>query len=218
MFFFRRKLSLPAFFPDGIDRHCHMLPGVDDGVASMDDALKLMRAMKQLGFRGAFCTPHIMQMYPNKPEALRGVFAELLEAAEEEGFALKLAAEYMIDDDFDRVFTADAPLTWDDELVLVELPQFMLPSGWMDSLCLIRERGFTPVLAHPERYARVLSTDDLLELAADGVLFQGNVGSICGYYGRRVQALARMLQSRGLYHCWGTDAHSVDMLRRVAKL
>lgn len=185
----------------------------------MEEALAVIREMRAQGLRGAYCTPHIMRRFPNTPPALRARFAELAERAAHLDFRLELAAEYMIDEDFDAAITAEPPLTWDGKRLLVELPQYMLPPGWMDSISLVKKLGYTPVLAHPERYGRVLSPEDLEYLAEqEGVLFQGNLGSLSGYYGRRVQALARRFRKKKLYFCWGSDTHSLDMLRRVIRL
>ena len=200
-----------------MDRHCHILPGVDDGAASMEEALALIRAMKAVGFVGACCTPHIMQRFPNTPERLQERFLALAELAVQESFQLRLAAEYMVDEGFEHAISHHTPLLWEGTHLLVELPQYMLPPGWMDSLLLVRRLGYVPVLAHPERYGRLLSVEELVELTEQGILLQGNTGSICGYYGRRVQAIAAELHRRGLYYCWGTDAHSVEMLQRVVR-
>lgn len=180
--------------------------------------MRIIREMKKCGLTGAYCTPHIMQRFPNTPEQLRERFREFAARAADEDFVLRLAAEYMLDEGFEKAITSQPPLLWDDKYLLVELPQYMLPAGWMDSICLVMELGYVPVLAHPERYGRVLMLEDLLELAEQGVLFQGNTGSVMGYYGKRVQAFARNLQKHKLYHFWGTDAHSLDMFRHVARV
>lgn len=201
-----------------MDRHCHILPGVDDGVPTMEAALEIIREMRKAGIRGAYCTPHIMRRYPNTPDALRERFAQLVERASGLDFELRLAAEYMIDETFDATLRAAELLTWDDRYLLMELPQYMLPPGWMDSICHVKELGYTPVLAHPERYGRILSLEDLEDLAQEGILFQGNLGSLSGYYDRHAQDMARKLQKKGLYFCWGTDTHSLSMLRQALQL
>lgn len=215
---FASKRPLTALLEDGIDRHCHILPGVDDGVPTMEAALEVIREMQRVGIRGAYCTPHIMRRFPNTPSTLRARFEQLAELATGLGFELRLAAEYMIDETFDATLRADEPLTWDGRYLLVELPQYMLPPGWMDSIALVKDLGYTPVLAHPERYGRLFSVEELEELAHEGILFQGNIGSLSGYYDRHAQTLARKLQKKNLYSFWGTDTHSLGMLRQVLQL
>ena len=75
--------------------------------------------------------------------------------------------------------------------------------------------GHTPLLAHPERYLRILEEADIRALAARGIALQGNLGSLTGYYGSRVKAIAQSLHADGLYTTWGTDSHSYGMLRQL---
>ena len=75
--------------------------------------------------------------------------------------------------------------------------------------------GHTPLLAHPERYLRILEEGDLRALAERGIALQGNLGSLTGYYGTRVKAIAQSLHADGLYTTFGTDAHSPSMLRQL---
>ena len=101
------------------------------------------------------------------------------------------------------------------QFLLVELPQYLLPPGWQDMLDSILAAGHTPLLAHPERYLRILEEGDLRALAERGIVLQGNLGSLTGYYGSRVKAIAQSLHADGLYTTWGTDAHSPSMLRQL---
>lgn len=228
--------------PGGWDAHAHILPGVDDGAADMGEAIGIIRAMQRLGLRGAVCTPHVMAGLPgNTAASLKERFAGLRAAAAREcpGFGLALSAEYMADALFPARLAdpasllphpgpaagagADAagepgaapdgkPAHSAARFLLIELPQYMLPNAWADMLLAPLALGLTPLLAHPERYGRLLSADDLAALHAQGVRFQGNIGSLTGFYGTRTRDLARLLLSRSLYSCWGTDSHSLSML------
>ena len=114
----------------GTDWHCHILPGVDDGIRSMESALEVLAYYEHIGIREVWLTPHIMEDVPNEPDALRTRFAELCAAYETHlglpaGAAthaaayaqtaapirLHLAAENMIDTLFDRRFEAGQLLT-----------------------------------------------------------------------------------------------------------
>ncbi len=237
---FRRRLHLPELAPGRVDVHCHLLPGVDDGAADEAAALAIIRAQQKAGFRGAICTPHIMaRLAGNTPERLRETFERFCALADAEvpGFALHLAAEYMLDEQFERhLARPDKLLHWPAPQaadgseahgtsnasspaprphLLVELPQYMLPDGWQDMLRHIRRAGFTPVLAHPERYYRVLEEAELAALHASGVRFQGNLGSLCGHYGPHARELATTLRVQKLYSWWGSDAHTADTLNQL---
>ena len=101
------------------------------------------------------------------------------------------------------------------DYLLLELPQYLQPEGWQDALDAVRRAGYTPLLAHPERYLRILSEADLRQLHARGLRYQGNLGSLAGIYGPQVQKLARRLHRVGLYTTFGTDAHSPSMVEKM---
>ena len=232
--FFQPRLSLRRHLPGGVDAHCHLLPGVDDGAESAEEALSIIRGQQALGLRGAICTPHIMARYPqNTPDHLRSVFADFQSIVNRQSsninFRLHLAAEYMLDEAFPRHLASGDLLTipaselgtsvpkdnTTGNYVLVELPQYLLPPGWQDMLDSILAAGHTPLLAHPERYLRILEEGDLRALVARGIALQGNLGSLTGYYGSRVKAIAQSLHADKLYTTFGTDSHSYGMLRQL---
>ena len=255
--FFQRRLSLRPLLPGGVDAHCHLLPGVDDGASTPEESLAIIRGQQALGLRGAICTPHIMARLPqNTPQYLRKVFADFTAAAgrelehskskiQDSKFELLLAAEYMLDEAFPRHLSSGDLLTIESSLIcpttsgenvhstfniqnstssigqstqqylLVELPQYLLPPGWQDMLDAVLAGGMTPLLAHPERYLRILNERDIRALVDRGIALQGNLGSLTGYYGSLVKALALSLHADKLYTTFGTDAHSAGMLRQL---
>lgn len=210
---FTPRFKTATLFPDGMDMHTHILWGVDDGASCLQESLGIIRRLKAMGLTGAYCTPHIMARYPdNKPDRLRRRFDRLLADAGDLHFQLKLAAEYMLDDQFEEQLRRYTPLTYDGVHLLVELPQYYLPGAWKDMISAIRDKGYTPVLAHPERYGRILQTEEFHQLALqEGVKYQGNAGSLGGLYGKSVAALAKTLHAQQLYAWWGTDSHSTAM-------
>ena len=94
----------------GTDWHCHILPGVDDGIRSMESALEVLAYYEHIGIREVWLTPHIMEDVPNEPDALRTRFAEL-KANYNGPITLHLAAENMLDTLFDRRFETRDLLT-----------------------------------------------------------------------------------------------------------
>ena len=198
-----------------MDMHCHLLWGVDDGARTLQDSLEIISRLKEKGFKGAYCTPHISSRYPsNTPGRLKARFQQLLDALPDRDFNLRLAAEYMLDHHFEEALEEEEPLSHDGRHLLVELPQFRLPSAWRDRLQLVQEKGFIPVLAHPERYGKIMPPEELAALASQGISFQGNIGSLFGLYGKSCQAAARKFQKENLYRWWGTDAHNANMLKK----
>lgn len=199
-----------------MDMHSHLLWGVDDGAKTLQESLEIIKLLQARGFRGAYCTPHVISRYPaNTTENLKKRFQKLLEALPDRTFDLQLAAEYMLDEHFEQRFTEAEPLSYNGTHILVELPQYRLPDAWMDMLLLIKKRGYTPVMAHPERYGRIMEPHELMALKKQGILFQGNMGSLCGHYGKTTQEIARQFHKANLYFWWGTDVHSPAMLRKM---
>ena len=214
---FTPRYATSSLFPDGMDMHTHILWGVDDGAACLEESLGIIRRLKAMGLKGAYCTPHIMARYPdNTPDFLRRRFDQLLADTREEQFQLRLAAEYMLDNQFNEQQRRYTPLTYDGIHLLVELPQYYLPGAWKDMISSVRDMGYVPVLAHPERYGRLLQQEDFLQLARqEGVKYQGNVGSLKGFYGKSAAALAQTFRTRQLYEWWGTDSHNIAMAKRM---
>lgn len=207
-------------FAGAVDWHCHLLPGVDDGVQTMEEALALLRQYEALGFREIWLTPHIMEDLPNTGQGLRQVFTALQEAARAQGTSLQLhlAAEYMLDALFvERLAAGDLlPLGHRGRHLLVET-RCGEPPIHVDSLLrMMRDRSFVPVLAHPERYI-YMGPEDYASLKKRGVDFQLNLGSLVGAYGPEVRRRARRLWTAGAYNLWGTDLHSPEDWRRMAK-
>ena len=79
----------------------------------------------------------------------------------------------------------------------------------------IKAKGFYPVLAHPERYM-YMTDGDYMRLKEMGVLFQANLFSFIGVYGKEVKSKTERLQYVGLYDILGTDIHDVEHWRRVS--
>ncbi len=122
----------------------------------------------------------------------------------------------MLDDQFMAHLESGDLLTHADKHLLVELPQHYLPGTWKDTISAIKSAGYTPVLAHPERYGLILEPAELELMARiEGLKFQGNVGSLTGMYGKDVAARAKQWRAANFYHCWGTDSHTPTMASRM---
>ena len=218
-FLFKRRLSSSSLFPDGMDMHTHILWGVDDGASCLQDSLGIIRRLKSMGLKGAYCTPHIMARYPkNTPDYLRERFEQLLADTGDEGFQLKLAAEYMLDESFlPRLRdNSEKLLTYDGKRLLIEFSRISLPGNWEEMIFLVQAQGYIPVLAHPERYGSILDLEALELLHQNEVEFQINLSSLIGMRGRHIQKLAQTLRKKGLCNWIGTDAHRPEHVRSRA--
>lgn len=211
----KQTLAESGFFKGFTDWHCHILPGVDDGVQTMDEALTILAEYERLGIAEVWLTPHIMEDIPNTTAHLRKRFAEL-QAAYTGSIALHLAAENMLDPLFEQRLAAGdlLPLGSEGNRLLVETSYFNPPIDLYGMLERIKSAGYHPVLAHPERYL-YMSPADYRKLKASGIEFQLNLPSLTGLYGKTAQKKAEMLFKHGLYDYTATDLHSHKTLTKI---
>ena len=209
MLFFsnKKKLIDTGILNGATDWHSHILPGVDDGIPTMDDALAVLARYEQLGIKEVWLTPHIMEDIPNTTSELRSRFAELT-AAYSGTVKLNLAAENMIDNLFEeRLESGDLlPIGQDGTHLLVETSYFQPPIDLYGTLKKIKEKGYTPILAHPERYG-YMDDKDYNYLYALKIKLQLNIVSLAGGYGKAAQEKATMLLTNGMYTLFGSDLH-----------
>lgn len=200
--------------------HCHLLPGVDDGVETREAALRLLHFMeKEVGVRRACITPHTMLDFNNAPGILLKEKFHKFMVGYGGRLELHIASEYMIDSFFPkRLSEGLLPLgSWNlKKLVLIELPIMTPPPKMENTLESIFEQGYSPVIAHPERYhyidERVCSS-----WRERGCLLQLNLPSLCGYYGKHAEKLAFRLLDKGLYGFAGFDIHRYEGYAAVVR-
>lgn len=212
---FRR--SCPLDLRGFTDYHCHILPGVDDGIETLEESLRVLGAYEQAGVAAVWLTPHIMEDIPNTSDFLRLRFEELRQAYSG-SVSLHLSAENMLDSVFQERLEKNDILTVDGDKVLVETSYFNPPIKFNETLKQVLERGFRPLLAHPERYNYINDVAYYHKLKNNGVLFQGNLMSLSGYYGPAVKQKAMYLLKNGLYDCFGSDLHHeghIDVIKQM---
>lgn len=196
------------------DCHSHILPGVDDGHRTMEEAVGTLKAYERFGIREVWLTPHIMEDYPNRTETLRRRFERLFEAyrnaSEHCSVTLHLASENMLDPLFlQRLANDDLLPVWDERHLLVETSCYNPPLGLEELLEQIFDKGYIPVLAHPERY-QYMTMQDYEELYRKGVKLQLNMLSLVGAYGEEARRKSERLLKRGRYFLSGSDLHRLE--------
>ena len=192
------------------DCHTHLLPGVDDGVATIQQSLEVLAYMESQGVSEVWCTPHVMDDIPNPTELLLRKFEEL-KTAYKGNIKLNLAAEYMLDSEFEkRLAEGDLLKMWDD-VVLVETSTNIPPYNLLNLLENIMSKGYRPMLAHPERY-RYMDVADYRHLREIGVYYQLNLPSVVGYYGETAANKALRLLREGSYYAVGSDCHKYSSI------
>lgn len=207
----------------GADMHAHFLPGIDDGSQDMETSLEMVQGLAELGYTKLVATPHILwEVYPNTPAIIKGRLAQLQQAVQQAGISVTLdaAAEYFIDDHLIGLLEQKSPLLLlKKNLVLTEFSMVTAPFDLQQIFFDLQIQGYLPVLAHPERYIYLGRNKEVFEgLREAGVVFQLNLLSLAGHYGRSVQDLAFYLLENGFYQLAGTDLHSMRQLAVLQKL
>lgn len=217
---FRNKQTLEesGFFRGFTDWHSHILPGVDDGVQSMEESLQILAEYERLGVKEVWLTPHIMEDIPNTTEKLRDRFVEL-KAAYQGTVMLHLASENMLDNLFeDRLEKNDLlPIDKDSRHLLVETSYFNPPMGLNNILLRIKAKGYYPILAHPERYL-YMNENDYQRLKSINIQFQLNQFSLFGLYGKDVQKRSKELQKWKMYDYIGSDLHTMKVFNNILQI
>ena len=121
---------------------------------------------------------------------------------------LHLAAENMLDPLFEKRLKSNdlLPLGEKGDHLLVETSIFSAPSNFQGLLERIKNKGYTPVLAHPERYL-YMEREDYEKLKAQGIQFQRNLFSLKGQYGDAVKKRCKKLMKWDMYDYVGSDLH-----------
>jgi protein-tyrosine phosphatase len=196
-----------------IDLHAHVLPGLDDGVRSLGEALELVAAAAAEGVTAIAATPHVRDDYPTSPGRMERAVGELREAVAEAGLGVdilcggEIALErlWLLDADELRRFT----LAQTGRYLLVEAPYTGWPPLVERSVSLLTGRGIRPLIAHPERNPIVQDRPETVEpLVAAGALVQVTAASLDGRLGAAPALAARILLDRGLVHVLASDAHA----------
>jgi protein-tyrosine phosphatase len=199
-----------------IDLHCHALPGIDDGAATLEESLAFCRIAAEDGVRVLVCTPHMREgFYRNPAGTIRERLAELRDAVAEAGIELELlpGSEVHIGPDLPERVASGELMTYNDggRYLLLELPYRQYPVRVEDLVFSLKLAGLTPVLAHPERIRFFQDDAGRVEsLVRMGCLGQLTSSSLIGTFGSRVRELSEEMIERGLVHVLGSDAHDLE--------
>ena len=204
-----------------VDLHSHLLPGVDDGAQTVEEALALARGLKALGFTCLVATPHARPgLFDPSGEALVAALRELRAALGAGGPRVLLAGEHFLDDEvWTRIAEGRARPYPNGKSILVEISTAGPPPARLsEQLFRLRVTGLRPILAHPERCAAFQSDPDLLdELKRAGVGIALDLTSLVGGGGRGARRTAERLLEHDLVDVACTDLHTARELGEVGK-
>ncbi|APU66794.1 tyrosine-protein phosphatase [Christiangramia flava] len=218
MFSIFRKNSYLIDLLEGItDFHNHILPGLDDGAKNIEESLQLIEQFRSFGIEKIVCTPHVMgDYYPNTQETIHSALAEVRSQTE---ISVNASAEYMMDQHFMEIIEQQEILPVVGKKVLVEMSYFQAPINLNEILFRLQNHSYSPILAHPERYAYYHHKFSQYEdLKTRGCKFQLNMLSLSGHYGTGIQKTAFLLLEKGMLDYISSDAHRMDHLEKLKKI
>lgn len=218
-FFFRKKKEQTGTLP--VDVHSHLLPGIDDGVKSPEEAMRTIDQLLSLGYKKIITTPHIMTDYfGNTTSSVARSYEEFLPMLRQSGYDLpfEFAAEYYLDENlYQQAMNKERFLTFGDRYFLFETNPISEPMMLKEFIFQMTTQGYKPILAHPERY-QFMTMDKAQDMRDRGVLLQVNMLSLIGYYGPPIQKLAsKLIESRKI-DVLGSDCHNLDHAHLLAKV
>jgi len=212
--FKQKSLSNPLV----VDIHSHLIPAIDDGSTNMDNSIELILALKELGYKKLITTPHTSDMFPNTTEIILNGYQALIEELNkrEIDIDIDVASEYYADEHFEKLLEKKDILTFGDKnYLLFELSYFTPPHDLEDLIYEITRRGYTPVLAHPERYFYLY--DKYREIKDMGVLFQVNINSTSRFYNKEIQKVSEKLINNSMVDFLGSDTHHITHIKNLKK-
>jgi protein-tyrosine phosphatase len=171
----------------------------------------LVQALQGFGVSQFVTTPHTMhQVWNNTKENILSLKKDTVLELEKNNIRVpfRAASEYLMDDQFVKLFQAGELLTLKDNYVLVEMSYMNAPMQLYNILFDLQVAGYIPVLAHPERYTFYHNNfEEYEKLKRVGCLFQLNLLAVVGYYGASIAKVAEQLLQKGMYDFVGSDVH-----------
>ena len=196
-----------------IDLHCHLLPGIDDGAKNIDISMELLGRQQQQGVQAVMFTPHFYYERDDLDHFVqrrRRAYRQTARAAKEQNLqiAAKLGAEVYLSPALPSLDLSALAFAGT-HYILIELSTTHHPAGIEETLFDIMQQGYTPILAHVERYPYVTEDPTLLyQWVEAGALAQINAsGLIRG--GQTARVLNRYIKWN-LVHLLCSDAHSLN--------
>jgi len=203
-----------------VDLHAHILPGIDDGPASIEESIQMSRLAFQDGIRTIVATPHIGK-FPNTREIISEKVNQLKERLRLEniniellfGSDLEFSAEI-----FSFIGNKSVVTINNSRYLLLDIPHSLMPPNVERHIERMLELGIVPIIAHPERCIQIQEDLNILySLVKAGAILQITASSILGKIGSKAEEVARNILKRGLAHVIATDTHGLNKRRPLLR-
>ncbi|WP_137226665.1 tyrosine-protein phosphatase [Shewanella sp. MEBiC00475] len=207
-----------------IDLHCHILPNIDDGAKSIDEAISLVALAADQGVSRMVATPHIhLGIYDNNLQSINVAYRVLCEALALTSIDVQVraAAEVRISPEIMQfIELQQLPFLGcyqQKDVLLLELPSSHIPSGTDKLINWLLAKDVLPMIAHPERNRELQTHPDRIKpFVQSGCLLQLTAASLIGDMGPSPQQLSEYLLKKKLYSIVASDCHSLN--RRPPKI
>ena len=217
------KVNIKSFETIAVDIHSHLIPAIDDGSKSKEESFEIINRLTDLGYKKIITTPHIMRGgYDNSTENITKGKIELNKFLKEQNSAIQIEAssEYYLDSYFNKLIEQKDLMPFGNNHILFELSFMSKPDSYETTVFNLISEGYSPILAHPERYNYLADKDlsKLTKIKESGVLFQLNLFSLVGAYGETSQKIAEKLIENKMIDFVGTDIHNRTQLNYLDQL
>lgn len=198
------------------DTHSHILFNIDDGSNNIEESIAILKEMAEVGFKHVILTPHYIEgteySVTNEEKDIR--FALLEKRIKEENLDITIHLGNEIFLHSNLIASIEGAKCYGlnkSNYLLVELPFHNQIRGLIDILYEFKVKGYTPIIAHPERYTYLQDNPDLVDkLKEEGTLFQCNYSSILGYYRKDAERLMKYMLKKHYVDYLGTDIHHIN--------
>lgn len=198
-----------------IDLHCHILPGLDDGADSLEEAVEMARIAEGDGIEKIVATPHLFRdnfMHKDLSiiEERRRELSKVLEAKNIQVEILCGAEVHISHNLLDEIRENRSYLVINQSsYMFVEFPSEHVFPGVKELFFELMSEGIIPIIAHPERNSVFVRNPSFLyELVQMGGLAQANRGSFSGIYGKEAEEAVFRFMALNLIHFIGSDGHN----------
>ncbi|WP_391116767.1 tyrosine-protein phosphatase [Psychrobacillus sp. L3] len=195
-----------------VDIHNHILPGLDDGAQSMEEAILLATNAVANGVTHIIATPHhLNRKYTNSSAEVKEAVANLYRELFRENIPVKILPGqeiHLTANILDELDNNLLTLANSGKYILIELPNNHIPTNTLEVFYQIQLKGYIPIIAHPERNSVLRRNKQLLyEFVSKGALIQITASSLIGVNGRSLKKYTKVLIKHNLVHFISSDAH-----------